>query len=215
MATAIPRNACAFTLAEVGAATGGRVIGDQSAAVRGVSIDTRTVAAGELFVALRGAGSDGHRYLAEAAARGASAAIVERGRRDAALKCVEVDDTLVALGRLAHWHTRRIRDARAVRCIAIGGAAGKTTTKEITAALARATMGPALSTPGNLNNLIGVPMTLFMLTAEHRAMVIECGTNTRGEIPQLSAIVEPDVALVLNVDIEHTEGLGTLEERRR
>ena len=72
--------------------------------------------------------------------------------------------------------------------------------------------GSTLSTPGNLNNLIGVPMTIFTLTGEHRAVVLECGTNTRGEIPKLAEIVEPDVAMVLNVDLEHSEGLGTLDE---
>ena len=106
----------------------------------------------------------------------------------------------------------RIRAARPIPLITIGGAAGKTTTKEITAALAGAVFGATLATPGNLNNLIGVPMTLLTLTEEHRAMVIECGTTTRGEIPKLAAIVEPDVAMVLNVDLEHTEGLGSIED---
>jgi UDP-N-acetylmuramoyl-tripeptide--D-alanyl-D-alanine ligase len=89
---------------------------------------------------------------------------------------------------------------------------GKTTTKELTAAAARAQFGSTLSTPGNLNNLIGVPMTIFTLAGEHRAAVLECGTNTRGEIPELARIVEPDVAMVLNVDLEHSEGLGTLDD---
>jgi UDP-N-acetylmuramoyl-tripeptide--D-alanyl-D-alanine ligase len=98
-----------------------------------------------------------------------------------------------------------------VPTIAIGGAAGKTTTKELTAALARALFGDILATPGNLNNLIGVPMTILTLTDAHRAAVLECGTNQRGEIARLAEIVTPDVALVLNVDVEHTEGLGSLE----
>jgi len=106
----------------------------------------------------------------------------------------------------------RTRAARPLPLIAIGGAVGKTTTKELTAAAARALFGATLSTPGNLNNLIGVPMTIFTLTGEHRAAVLECGTNTRGEIPKLAQIVEPDVAMVLNVDLEHSEGLGTLED---
>ena len=105
----------------------------------------------------------------------------------------------------------RVRHARCL-VIAIGGAVGKTTTKELTAAVVRALFGSTLSTPGNLNNLIGVPMTIFTLTGEHRAAVLECGTNTRGEIPKLARIVEPDVAMVLNVDLEHSEGLGTLDD---
>ena len=211
MSTPIPANAAEFTLAEIALATAGDAFGDGALKLRGVSTDTRTLARGTLFVALRGV-TDGHRFLAQAAERGAVAAIVERGRRIADIACVEVDDTLAALGRLAHHHLHRIRNARPIPLITIGGAAGKTTTKEITAALARAVFGATLSTPGNLNNLIGVPMTLLMLTEEHCAMVIECGTNSHGEIPRLGALVEPDIAMVLNVDLEHTEGLGSIED---
>ena len=217
MATPIPINQCEFTLAEVVEATGGALLratsivptGDR---IRGVSIDTRSIESGSIFVALRGEASDGHNYLQQAAARGAVAAIVASGRRHPALDCIEVDDTLAALGRLARHHLVRTRTARALPLIAIGGAVGKTTTKELTAAVVRALFGPTLSTPGNLNNLIGVPMTIFTLTGEHRAAVLECGTNTRGEIPKLAQIVEPDVAMVLNVDLEHSEGLGTLDD---
>ena len=180
--------------------------------VRGVSIDTRALEAGALFVALHGAASDGHEYLPQAAMRGARAALVATGRRSSALDCIEVADTLAALGRLAHRHLERARAARRLPLIAIGGAVGKTTTKELTAAAVRALFGSTLATPGNLNNLIGVPMTIFTLTGEHRAAVLECGTNTRGEIPKLARIVEPDVAMVLNVDLEHSEGLGTLDD---
>ena len=211
MATPIPVNAAQFSLAEVASAVGGELLGNGALKVRSVSIDTRNLARGALFVALRGA-TDGHSFLAPAAQRGATAAIVERGRRIADLASIEVDDTLAALGQLAHHHVHRIRSAHSIPLITIGGAAGKTTTKEITAALARAAFGATLSTPGNLNNLIGVPMTLLMLTEEHRSMVIECGTNLRGEIPRLAAIVGPDVAMVLNVDFEHTEGLGSIED---
>jgi UDP-N-acetylmuramoyl-tripeptide--D-alanyl-D-alanine ligase len=213
MATPIPTNRCEFTIAEVVAATGGKRIGTGGAGkVGSVSIDTRSLEAGALFIALRGVEVDGHKYLPQAAAKGAVAAIVESGRRDAAIDCVEVDDTLAALGRLAHHHLERLRAAGSLPVIAIGGAVGKTTTKELTAATVRALFGSTLSTPGNLNNLIGVPMTIFMLTREHRAAVLECGTNTRGEIPKLARIVEPDVAMVLNVDLEHSEGLGTLDD---
>jgi UDP-N-acetylmuramoyl-tripeptide--D-alanyl-D-alanine ligase len=217
MATPIPSNQCEFTLAEVVEATGGTLVRATSTVgagggVRGVSIDTRSIGAGAIFVAIRGAVSDGHDYLPQAAARGAAAAIVATGRRHPALDCIEVADTLAALGRLARHHLVRTRAARPLPLIAIGGAVGKTTTKELTAAAARALFGATLSTPGNLNNLIGVPMTIFTLTGEHRAAVLECGTNTRGEIPKLAQIVEPDIAMVLNVDLEHSEGLGTLED---
>ena len=106
--------------------------------VRGVSIDTRSIEGRALFVALRGAASDGHDYLAQAAARGATAAIVATGRHRPALDCIEVDDTLSALGKLARLHLARTRAARTLPLIAIGGAVGKTTTKELTAAVVRA-----------------------------------------------------------------------------
>ena len=199
-----PADAVASKSYRTGAGSSGNVVG--------VSIDTRSISTGAIFVALRGAGTDGHNYLAQAAASGAVAAIVATGRHHPALDCIEVADTLDALGRLAHHHLARTRAARALPLIAIGGAVGKTTTKELTAAVVRAIFGSTLSTPGNLNNLIGVPMTIFTLTGEHRAAVLECGTNTRGEIPKLARIVAPDVAMVLNVDLEHSVGLGTLDE---
>jgi UDP-N-acetylmuramoyl-tripeptide--D-alanyl-D-alanine ligase len=210
MATPIPINRCRFNPAEVIRATGASFSGAQQTDFIGVSIDTRSLVPGNLFIALRGV-RDGHEFVPEAAARGAAAALVERGRSTAALPCFEVEDTLAALGGLARFHLNRMRAHRPVPTIAIGGAAGKTTTKELTAALARALFGEILATPGNLNNLIGVPMTILTLTDAHRAAVLECGTNRRGEIERLARIVAPDVALVLNVDVEHTEGLGSLE----
>jgi len=213
MATTIPPNRCAFTLGEIAAATDGKLVGgDACTTIDGVSIDTRQMQRGALFVALRGAASDGHEYLTQAARRGAVAAVVSRGRELASLPCIAVEDTLAALGALARLYLQRVRAESHPPVIAVGGAAGKTTTKELLAAAARAVFGSTLATPGNLNNRIGVPMTIFTLSAEHRAAVVECGTNLRGEIAQLAHIVEPDAALVLNVDIEHSEGLGTLEE---
>ena len=174
-----------------------------------MSIDSRTVTPGALFVALRAA-RDGHDFVEAAARAGAAAAIVMRGRAVSALPCFEVADTLAALGALARAHLARIRRGARIPTIAIGGAAGKTSTKELTAAVMRALCGEVLATPGNLNNLIGVPMTIFTLEKAHRAAVLECGTNQRGEIRRLAEIVSPDAALVLNVDLEHTEGLGSL-----
>ncbi len=211
MATPIPRNACTFTLDEVARVTAGVAIGDGSTRIRGVWTDSRTIEPGALFVALRGANFDGHQHLGDATARGAAAVLVRRGTSTTIAR-VEVEDTLAALGQLAHHYVERLRAARPIPSIAIGGAAGKTSTKELTAAAVGALFGKTLATPGNLNNLIGVPMTLFMLDEPHRAMVIECGTNARGEVARLGAIVAPDVAMVLNVDLEHTEGLGTLED---
>jgi UDP-N-acetylmuramoyl-tripeptide--D-alanyl-D-alanine ligase len=211
MATPIPANRCAFSADEIAAATRASIPpGLSQRAVTGVSIDSRSLVPGALFVALRAA-RDGHEFLHAAARAGAAGAIVERGCASGALSCFEVDDTLTALGELARTHLQRIRRAALLPTIAIGGAAGKTTTKELTAAVMRAVCGSVLATPGNLNNRIGVPMTIFTLSENHRAAVLECGTNQRGEIPRLAEIVRPDAALVLNVDLEHTEGLGSLE----
>jgi UDP-N-acetylmuramoyl-tripeptide--D-alanyl-D-alanine ligase len=210
MTTPIPANRCGFSAAEIIRATAAGFAGPRDLRVQGVSIDTRSIRPGELFVALRGE-HDGHEFIHAAAAANAAAAIVERGRAQTALPCFEVDETLRALGALAKHHRQRTGARRRVPTVAIGGAAGKTTTKELTAALVSAVFGETLSTLGNLNNLIGVPMTLLTLTDRHNAAVIECGTNRRGEIIRLSELVEPDVALVLNVDIEHSEGLGSLD----
>ncbi|HVN89087.1 MAG TPA: UDP-N-acetylmuramoyl-tripeptide--D-alanyl-D-alanine ligase [Candidatus Binataceae bacterium] len=210
MATPIPSNRCAFTFAEIANAVGASLPKADRTSTSSVSIDSRSAGAGVLFVALR-AVRDGHDFLEGAAKAGAGAAIVERGRSFPGLPCFEVDDTLVALGHLARAHLQRMRRSQMMPTIAVGGAAGKTTTKELTAAILRALCGETLATIGNLNNLIGVPMTIFTLEEQHRAAVIECGTNQRGEIERLAAIVRPDSAVVLNVDIEHTEGLGSLE----
>ncbi|MBF6568836.1 MAG: UDP-N-acetylmuramoyl-tripeptide--D-alanyl-D-alanine ligase [Candidatus Binataceae bacterium] len=212
MATPIPSNTCSFSLREVTAATGGTLTRQIETDVTGVTTDSRAIGAGTLFVALRGSRFNGHDYLPAAAAHGAAAAIVERGQSHVSLPCIEVDDTLRALGALARHHLERIRARTGLRVIAVGGANGKTSTKELSAALATALFGPTLKTAGNLNNLIGVPMTIFTLAENYRAAVIECGTNQRGEVAQLTGILRPDVALVLNVDIEHSEGLGTIDE---
>lgn len=210
MATTIPLNRCVLDAGEIVRATGALFSGEPSLRIDGVGIDTRTLRPGALFVALRGV-RDGHAFLDAAADKGAAAAIVERGRRHRLLPCFEVDDTLRALGELARSHLERVRSASALPVVAIGGAAGKTTTKELAAALMRTLFGEILATPGNLNNLIGLPMTLLTLTECHRAAVLECGTNQPGEIARLGAILSPDIALVLNVDIEHTERLGSLD----
>lgn len=210
MATPIPTNECVFDSAAIVLATGANAPTGISLRTTSVAMDSRACKPGVLFVALRGI-RDGHDFIEAAARAGASAAIVERGRALSPLPCFEVDNTLTALGALARAHLTRTRESRRLPTIAVGGAAGKTTTKELTAAVMRALCGPTLATLGNLNNRIGVPVTLFQLGNEHQAAVIECGTNQPGEIRQLAAIVQPDVALVLNVDIEHTEGLGSLE----
>ncbi|MBK8693051.1 MAG: UDP-N-acetylmuramoyl-tripeptide--D-alanyl-D-alanine ligase [Deltaproteobacteria bacterium] len=212
MATVVPTNEAAFTLAEVAAATGGELRGDPAARVVGVGSDTRTLSPGTLFVALRGERFDGHAHLEAAKAKGAAAALVEAGAPAVeAFPTVVVADTVRALGALAAAHLARARDHRPLPVIAISGAVGKTTTKELTAAALRAAYGETLATVGNLNNLIGAPFTLLSLTDAHRAAVIECGSNAPGEIARIAALVRPDVALVTNADAAHTELLGSID----
>ena len=181
--------------------------------VEGARIDSRKVQPGELFVPLRGAHTDGHRYLAEAFARGAAAALCDReaypewsGREPGPL--VLVDDVTDSLQRLA----RRFRDEWPGLLIGLTGSAGKTTTKELVAA-ALSTGGQVLKTEGNLNNHWGVPLTLLRLKPEHRVAVVEMAMSGAGEIALLAAIARPEAAIVTGAGAAHLggPGLGTLE----
>ncbi len=192
------------TLSQVAAVVGGRLHG-ADAPFDGVSTDTRTLRAGELFVALSGPNFDGNAFVGAAAAAGAAGAIVARPT-GADLPQVVVDDTLSALGRLAN----RWRCAFTPRLVAITGSNGKTTVKEMTASVLR-TAGPTLATRGNLNNEIGVPLTLMRLRREHEFAVIEMGANHKGEIARLTAMAAPTVGLVTNAAAAHLEGFGSLE----
>jgi UDP-N-acetylmuramoyl-tripeptide--D-alanyl-D-alanine ligase len=173
-----------------------------------IATDTRTVAAGDCFVALRGEKFDAHDFLADAVAKGAAAVVVHDAARGAKLgvPVYVVDDTTRALGRLARY--RRRAWGRPV--IGVVGTNGKTSTKE----LVRAALGSRLrvhATVGNYNNLVGVPQTLFALPDDADIAVIEMGTNQPGEVAALRAIVEPDVVVVTSIAEEHLEGLGDLE----
>ena len=211
MATPIPSNEARFSAGELAAATGGSLLGvDADSLVVGVSTDSRSVPPGAAFFALVGHAHDGHRFAAAARERGALP-VVERGRGVDGPR-IEVADTLTALGDLARYFVGRETVGRAVPVLAIGGAAGKTTTKTLAAAAVSALCGETLVTAGNLNNRIGVPMTLLTLDARHRAIVLECGTSVRGEIAELGRIARPDVAVVINVGVEHSAGLGTLDQ---
>lgn len=202
--TPIPSNQAMFTLAQVAEHTGGRVVGDPNRVVKGVCTDSRQANADTIFVALRGERHDAHRFVEEVAKTGA-AMLVERGR--AAGDAVEVDDTLVALGDLARAHRRAWKGT----LVAITGSAGKTSTKELTAAALRGTGKRVRATLGNLNNRIGVPMTLLTLEPDDEVAVIEMGTSEPGEIAELARIGEPDVSLVTCVAVAHTEGLGDVD----
>jgi UDP-N-acetylmuramoyl-tripeptide--D-alanyl-D-alanine ligase len=192
-----------LALAEVLAGTGGTlaVPAPPAQAFAGVSIDSRTVAAGELFFAIRGPHFDGHDFLAEAAARGAAAAVVHREMgAPAGLPLVRVTDTTRALADLA----RHLRRLGAAPVVGVTGSVGKTTTKDMTAHLL-ATRGAVLKTEGNLNNRYGLPLTLLRLRPEHTAVVLEMGMSAPGEIRALSRLAEPDVAILTKVAPVHLE----------
>ncbi len=202
MASFTPGDVIAATAAEVRGASGADVF-------ESVSTDSRTLLPGSLFVALEGERFDGHGFVAAAAARGATAAVVRRGKALPAAPrgfgLFLVDDTLRALGALARFHRRRFQLPLGV----VGGSNGKTTTKEMAGSIL-AVGGPALKTEGNLNNEVGVPLTLLRLTEEHRAAVVELGMNAPGEMGRLVALAEPDAGLLTTIQPEHLEGLGSL-----
>jgi UDP-N-acetylmuramoyl-tripeptide--D-alanyl-D-alanine ligase len=178
-------------------------------AVKGVSTDSRTTRPGDLFVALRGESFDGHTFLGAAFAAGAVAAVVEDDvdRAPFAGKpLIVVADSSAALGALA----RVYRDRFSIPFLAIGGSNGKTTTKEMIAGVLGAKYS-VLSTEGNLNNHIGVPMTLFRLNRKHEVGVIEIGTNHPGEIAALCGTLAPTHGLLTNIGREHLEFFGSLE----
>ena len=170
-----------------------------------VSIDTRTLKAGDLFVALRGPRFDGTEFAAAALERGAAGAVLERAQ-PLELAQIVVEDALLALQRAGQvW-----RGACAIPVVGVAGSNGKTTTKEMTAAIL-GSAGPCLSTRGNLNNHIGVPLTLLRLERTHRAAVIEMGANRAGEVAELVRLARPTVGLITNAGAEHLEGFGSLE----
>ncbi len=215
MATPIPMNQAKFSLSAVLAATRGGLRGpleDSVVELVGVSTDSRTVRPGEIFVALRGERFDGHEHLEAVAKRGAALAIVERAVRVPGLTTLWVDSTLEALGRLAAYHLACWRSAGRKTVVALTGSVGKTTTKRAIAALCEAhAPGKVLATPGNLNNRIGVPMTILSLSDAIDIAIFEMGTNSPGEIGALAQLVRPDVGLVTLISSAHSEGLGGLD----
>lgn len=208
MATPIPVNRAQFHRDDVLSATQGSTKGPSWDRVSGVVTDSRAIQPGNLFVALRGERFDGHDFAAQAADAGAVAVMIERGSAlPDHVSVVEVDDTLRALGDLAGAY----RSAWNAKVIGITGSVGKTTTKDLTAAALRSAGCRVMKTTGNLNNRIGVPMTLFQLDATVDTAVIEMGTSEPGEIARLAEIATPDVGLVTRASLAHTEGFGSVE----
>ncbi len=182
----------------------------QDVVFTGVCHDTRTLTRGDLYVAIKGEHFDGHSFLAEAINAGAAGALLARDM-DTLLPYVRVPDTRLALGSLgAFWRGQ----FKKIPVIAVTGSNGKTTVKEMLGAILGET-GPGCVTRGNLNNDIGVPLTLSRLRAEHRYAVIEMGMNHPGEIEYLSHLTQPTIALINNAAEAHLAGVGTVEDVAR
>ncbi|HTI53856.1 MAG TPA: Mur ligase family protein, partial [Verrucomicrobiae bacterium] len=186
---------------------GALVAGDLGVPVTGVSIDSRHLAIGGAFFAIQGPNRDGHAFLRDAAARGAACLIVHNLPDDLppSVPTILVDDTTRALGRLGAYHRARFN----VPVAAVTGSNGKTTTKEMMASVLEA-LGPVLKPEGSFNNQWGLPLTLLRLGPEHRALALELGANTPGEIESLAAICRPTVGVVTVVQGAHTEAFGSL-----
>jgi len=199
-----------FSVREIVDAVGGSLSGSADGSVEGISTDSRTVEAGELFVPLKGERFDGHDYLSAVLGKGVRVFLSERNRKGAervpsGASCIEVADTLRALGDLASFHRRRF----SLPVVAVTGSNGKTTTKEMLAAILSRT-GKGLKTHGNLNNRIGLPRMLFQLCEGHGWAVLEMGMSEPGEIDRLAEIARPHVGIVTNVTPAHLLSMGTM-----
>lgn len=206
-----------WLLREIIAATGGRLLyGREEQSFRNIGIDSRTIESGDLFVAIRGESHDGHAFVSQVIDNVDVKGVVIEARtgtpmdhqrwRSEGRVCIEVEDTIRALGALAAFR-RRLLD---IPVIAVTGSNGKTTTREMTASV-MSRHYKTLSTIGNLNNEIGLPLTLFKLDKTHQAAVLELGINHFGEMDRLGAICKPTMGLITNVGPAHLEFLGSLE----
>ena len=198
-------------------ATGGFLFsGSPAVEFAGISTDSRKARPGDLFIPLAGEKYDGHDFLPDAVKGGASGVLFQKDHDMTAhrfprdVTVILVKDTLTALGDLARWW----RNGFTVPVVAITGSAGKTTTKEMVATIVERSMN-IMKSPGNFNNLVGLPLSLFQLTASHEAAVVELGTNRKGEIRRLTEIALPDIGIITAIGAAHLEGFGTIEEIRK
>lgn len=196
-----------MSLAQIALVTDGQLLNcsDPALTICNVSTDTRTVTNGALFLALLGERFDAHQFVAQAITNGAVVAVVSRPLADVAIPQILVADTRVALGQISAW----VRKQLDLQIVAITGSCGKTTLKEMCAAILQQ-VAPVLATQGNLNNEIGVPQTLLRLTPAERYAVVELGANHPGEIAWTTSLVKPDVAVINNVAAAHLAGFGSL-----
>ena len=205
-----------WTTQEILDATGGELLcGNRGHSFDGVSIDSRNLSPGDLFLAIIGESHDGHGFAAAAVDQGAGGLVINRPMAEKLpvsawkakdVTCIAVADTTRALGDLAGFNRRRAN----VSVAAITGSNGKTTTRKLTAGVVSRQFS-ILATAGNFNNEIGLPLTLLGLSPDHQWAVVELGTNNPGEIAKLTAICSPDIGVITNIGPAHLEGLGSLE----
>ena len=193
-----------LSLSEIASCVDGQLVGSEKI-IESITTDTRAINAGELFIALRGDNFDGHNFLAKAIEKGCAGVLVDH-QCDLDIAQIIVKDTKVALGQIGAY----IKAQVAPKTVAITGSSGKTTVKEMVAAIL-SQLGSILATKGNFNNDIGVPLTLLRLERHHQYAVIELGANHQGEIAYTSGLVKPDVALINNIAAAHLEGFGSLQ----
>ena len=203
MINADTTNAFTMNLEDIASLLSARLMGE-NIAVKGISTDTRTIQGGECFVALKGPNFDGHDYVTEALSKGAVACLVEHEVN--AKNYVITDDSHKALGQLANAWRKLFKNP----VFAITGSNGKTTVKEMLASIVEQN-NSVMATYGNLNNDIGVPLTLFRLNDQYAAAVVEMGANHVGEISYLTNIALPDIAIITNIGNAHLEGFGSIE----
>jgi len=201
-----------LTVRELQSAIGGNLVfGLEDMPVNGLSTDTRKITKGEFFLALKGEHFDGHDFIQEAISAGAAGLIVENDKMefvpilDKTSTLIAVSSTLNALGDLALWWRRQWGK----ELVSITGTNGKSTTKEMASSIL-SKEAPTVKTPGNFNNLIGLPLTILSLTSLHKTAVLEMGMNRPGEIRRLTRIANPDIGVITNISGAHLEGLGDL-----
>ncbi|MBW2544573.1 MAG: UDP-N-acetylmuramoyl-tripeptide--D-alanyl-D-alanine ligase, partial [Deltaproteobacteria bacterium] len=198
---------------EIIAATGGTLVrGNPAGAFEGLSTDSRAVIKGNFFIPLTGERFEGHDFIPDAVKNGASGLLIQRraeGIQESVpgdVSVVLVDDTLRALGDIANLWRRKFT----IPVVAVTGSSGKTTTKEMIAMVAGLS-GNVLKSRGNYNNLVGLPLSLLEMNAEHEIAVVEMGTSRRGEIERLTTIAEPDIGVITNIGPAHLEGFGSVD----
>jgi UDP-N-acetylmuramoyl-tripeptide--D-alanyl-D-alanine ligase len=205
-----------WTLHEIQEATHGNLLsGSRDQCFAQVFIDSRQTAVGGVFVAIVGEVHDGHKFLADVVQRGVQGLVIQHAKasefpisdwEQKGVACLAVEDTTRALGDIAAYHRRR----SSVSVVGITGSNGKTTTRQMTAAVVSRQF-KTLATAGNFNNQIGLPLTLLNLESDHQWAVLELGTNYPGEIARLAEICDPDIGVITNVGPAHLEGLGSIE----